>query len=39
MCVRVTCASCNKPTWEGCGDHIEVALEGVAQTDRCQCPR
>lgn len=37
MCSRVTCRSCNKPTWSGCGNHIEEALAGVAKKDRCQC--
>lgn len=23
----------------GCGQHIEQALEGVPQDQRCQCPR
>lgn len=39
MCARVTCQNCSKPTWEGCGEHIEDALQGVAQADRCVCPR
>ncbi len=37
MCQRVTCAECGKPTWAGCGQHIEDALVGVAPEDRCQC--
>jgi hypothetical protein len=36
MCRRVTCSSCGKPTWSGCGQHVEQALAGVPQTDRCQ---
>lgn len=39
MCKRIECENCGKPTWDGCGEHIEEALEGVAQTDRCQCER
>jgi hypothetical protein len=35
MCVQVTCNSCQKPTWEGCGEHVEDALFGVAVEDRC----
>lgn len=38
MCQRVQCATCGKPTWTGCGQHIEQALAGVAPADRCQCP-
>ncbi|CAB4564278.1 unannotated protein [freshwater metagenome] len=37
MCQKVTCVSCAKATWDGCGQHIEEALEGVATADRCTC--
>jgi len=37
MCSKVTCDICKKATWSGCGEHIEEALEGVAQSDRCTC--
>jgi len=37
MCMRITCDSCGKPTWAGCGNHIEDALHGVAEQDRCHC--
>ncbi len=37
MCSKVTCPTCGKPTWSGCGQHIEEALAGVAPADRCQC--
>ncbi|QOQ39524.1 hypothetical protein [Trueperella pecoris] len=36
MCQRVTCRKCGKPTWAGCGNHIEQALAGVPQSERCQ---
>ena len=36
MCSRTTCRKCGKPTWSGCGNHIEQALQGVAKKDRCQ---
>ncbi|MHA3684094.1 hypothetical protein ACXR2W_07550 [Leucobacter sp. HY1908] len=39
MCSPVRCATCEKTTWAGCGQHIEEALEGVAAADRCTCPR
>lgn len=35
MCRRVTCPTCRKPTWEGCGEHIEEALAGVPEAERC----
>ena len=37
MCSRVTCNYCNKPTWAGCGRHIEQALAGVPLDQRCKC--
>lgn len=37
MCSRTTCRSCGKPTWSGCGAHIEQALAGVPQAERCRC--
>jgi len=36
MCSRVTCSKCQKPTWSGCGEHVEQALADVALKDRCQ---
>jgi hypothetical protein len=39
MCHAVTCKTCGRPTWKGCGDHIEQALAHVPAADRCQCPR
>uniref|UniRef100_A0A061R4Q0 Uncharacterized protein n=1 Tax=Tetraselmis sp. GSL018 TaxID=582737 RepID=A0A061R4Q0_9CHLO len=39
MCRRVQCQQCMKPTWAGCGMHIEQALSGVKPEDRCKCPR
>ena len=39
MCQRVTCPTCRKPTWTGCGAHVEQALAGVPKDQRCQCPR
>jgi hypothetical protein len=37
MCSRVNCHICNKATWSGCGEHVEEALAGVAEADRCSC--
>ena len=39
MCQQVTCNQCGKPTWAGCGEHIEEALAGVPADQRCTCPR
>jgi hypothetical protein len=37
MCVRVTCTSCGKPTFAGCGAHVEQVLRGVPMDKRCAC--
>jgi hypothetical protein len=37
MCSKITCSKCNKATWTGCGEHIEDALKGVFEEDRCKC--
>jgi hypothetical protein len=39
MCSPATCAICGKTTWQGCGEHIEEALAGVPDEQRCTCPR
>ncbi len=37
MCRRITCRTCNKPSFAGCGLHIEDVLGDVAPEDRCSC--
>ena len=37
MCQRVTCNSCGKPTYAGCGRHIEQVLGDVPTEKRCVC--
>jgi len=37
MCRRVQCESCGKPTFAGCGMHIEQVLAGVPIDERCKC--
>ena len=37
MCQRVTCPSCGKPTFVGCGMHVEQVLGDVRPADRCRC--
>ena len=39
MCQRITCPKCGKPTWTGCGQHIEEALRGVPPEQRCKCTK
>jgi hypothetical protein len=37
MCRRVQCERCRKPTYAGCGKHIEQVLRGIGQAERCMC--
>jgi hypothetical protein len=37
MCYRIVCLKCNKPTYRGCGRHIEDVLGDVPVEERCQC--
>ncbi|KAK8805600.1 hypothetical protein WA158_002256 [Blastocystis sp. Blastoise] len=37
MCHQTTCQKCNKPTWSGCGNHVESALGGIPEDQRCHC--
>jgi len=37
MCMQVTCPSCGKPTFAGCGAHVEQVLGNVPKDQRCKC--
>lgn len=37
MCRRIQCDQCKKPTFAGCGAHIEQVLGDVPVADRCSC--
>jgi len=37
MCQRITCKTCGRPGFVGCGRHVEQVLRDVAIADRCQC--
>jgi len=37
MCRRVRCGDCGKPTWKGCGAHVEKVLANVPSDERCRC--
>ena len=37
MCRRVDCSKCGRPTYAGCGAHIEQVLGNVAPAARCRC--
>jgi hypothetical protein len=38
MCTRIVCRQCQRPSYSGCGRHVEQVLGDVAPDDRCQCP-
>jgi hypothetical protein len=37
MCRRVECSTCGKPTFAGCGAHVEQVLRDVPPPERCRC--
>jgi hypothetical protein len=37
MCRRISCSTCGKPSYAGCGLHIEQVLGDVAKAERCTC--
>jgi hypothetical protein len=37
MCRRVECSKCGRPTWAGCGAHVEQVLGNVPEDERCRC--
>ena len=37
MCRRTQCKTCKKPSWAGCGAHVEQVLADVPGSLRCQC--
>lgn len=37
MCRRIECATCGRPSFAGCGAHIEQVLSDVPPGQRCQC--
>lgn len=39
MCYPVTCKSCGKTTWAGCGQHIDSVKKSVPASQWCTCPR
>ena len=38
MCHQVQCSRCGRPTWAGCGRHIEQALKDVPPDQRVFTP-
>lgn len=37
MCRRIQCEDCHKPSYTGCGRHVEEILASVPREARCQC--
>jgi len=37
MCRAITCRTCDRPTWAGCGAHVEAVLGHVPVDQRCSC--
>lgn len=37
MCRAVECRACGRPTWQGCGAHVEQVLGHVPKDERCMC--
>jgi hypothetical protein len=37
MCRRVDCPKCGRPTFAGCGLHVEQVLGDVPPEARCRC--
>ncbi len=37
MCRRVDCRKCGRPTYAGCGAHVEQVLGDVPPAQRCRC--
>jgi hypothetical protein len=35
MCRAVTCRTCSKTTWAGCGQHVDQVMRGVPKDQRC----
>lgn len=37
MCRRIECSKCGRPSFAGCGMHIEQVLGNVPPAERCKC--
>lgn len=35
MCSAVTCRTCGKTTWSGCGQHVDEVMRTVPAAQRC----
>ncbi|CAG8624171.1 3792_t:CDS:2, partial [Racocetra persica] len=39
MCIKVTCQTCGKYTWAGCGRHADAVMSQIPKEDHCICKR
>jgi hypothetical protein len=37
MCRQVSCKTCKKATWSGCGNHKNEVLRGIPKNHCCSC--
>ncbi len=37
MCRAITCNRCGRPSWAGCGAHVEQVLRHIPHDKRCRC--
>lgn len=37
MCQRINCRICGRPSFRGCGRHVESVLGDVPRAARCRC--
>ncbi len=37
MCSPATCPACGKPTWKGCGQHVDQVMRAVPKAQQCRC--
>ncbi|MGA4670168.1 hypothetical protein ACPCG0_10315 [Propionibacteriaceae bacterium Y1923] len=35
MCRAVTCTSCGKTTWAGCGQHVDQVMKNIPKAQQC----
>jgi hypothetical protein len=36
VCRAVTCKTCGRTTWAGCGQHVDQVMAGVPRRDQCE---
>ncbi|KUJ18606.1 uncharacterized protein LY89DRAFT_642993 [Mollisia scopiformis] len=37
MCMKATCANCQKTSWYGCGNHVPSVMDSIPAEERCTC--